>query len=208
MCRCVSTRCPSPCPDGEQYVVTSSRLDFHLCNSCDNCKAYHSTQASINRRQHALLADFIDLGIPNHLGRRSLARCSAEQGKALQVLTLKRSGRKTSQVRPLSRKRTRIVRQSVMTKTSSKRRRYCSSRQSCTALHGKQAARDMLNKLTWEQQEMEMRAETLLKLTTEITSELPACVSNSWLVRGLLAVLSSSSADPALSHQIHFSTSP
>lgn len=88
----------------------------------------------------------------------------------------KRIWQETSQMRPLSRERTRVVYQSVMTKTSSKQRRYCSSRQSCTALHGKWAARDVLNKVTREQQEMEMRAEMILKQTTKITLVLPACV--------------------------------
>lgn len=46
--------------------------------------------------------------------------------------------------------------------------------------------RNVLNKMTWEQQErgeMEMRAEMLLRQTTEIALELPAYVSNSWLVK-------------------------
>lgn len=48
--------------------------------------------------------------------------------------------------------------------------------------------RNVLNEMTWEQQEqgeMEMRAEMLLRQTTEIASELPAYVSNSWLVKEL-----------------------
>ena len=52
--------------------------------------------------------------------------------------------------------------------------------------HGKWAARNVLNKITWKQLvrgEMEMRAEMLLRQTTEIALELPAYVSNSWLVK-------------------------
>lgn len=73
-----------------------------------------------------------------------------------------------------------------MAKTSSKQGHYCSSGQGCTELPGKWAARNVLNEMTWEQQEqgeMEMRAEMLLRQTTEIASELPAYVSNSWLVK-------------------------
>lgn len=73
-----------------------------------------------------------------------------------------------------------------MAKTSSKQRRYCSYGQGCTELYGKWAARNVLNKMTREQLErgeMEMRAEMLLRQTTEIALELPAYVSNSWLVK-------------------------
>lgn len=73
-----------------------------------------------------------------------------------------------------------------MAKTGSKQGHYCSSGQGCTELPGKWAARNVLNKVTWEQQEqgeMEMRAEMLLRQTAEIALELPAYVSNSWLVK-------------------------
>lgn len=50
----------------------------------------------------------------------------------------------------------------------------------------------MLNKVTREQQkrrEVEMRAETLLRQTSEIASELPAYVSDRWLVREFQSLL-------------------